>query len=135
MRSLERNSKPCAPWVIRASTCENGAVERDSNYLGLRELSFHHLHPLCSRFDVSPMRFYSQFLQPPKYRTWHLLRRSRSQQAFTGIETLAVEKLPTRLIAVSKARAQLVSFPQGFLGLSVPPSHGCPPSGSAVLSG
>lgn len=124
MRSLERNSKPCAPWVIKASTCKNWAVERDSSYHRLRELSFHQPHPLCSRFDVSPILFYSQLLQPPKYHTWHLLRRSPSQQTFTGLGTLTAEKLPTVVNCCLKGTGHSwwASFKFFLASLSLPPT-------------
>lgn len=92
--SRKTNSKPYAPWTIKVRTYENWAVDGDTVYHRLGELSFHLPNPLHSQFDVSPILFYSWLLQPPKYLAWHLLRRSHSQQTLTGLETVNSRRAP-----------------------------------------
>lgn len=77
--------------------------------------------PLCSRFDVSPILFYSQLLQPPKYRTWHLLRRSGSRQTFTGLGALTVERLRMEVVnCCLKGTSTVGELPSSFSGLDCP---------------
>lgn len=123
MRSLERNSKPHqAPCSLgnqseymRKTRLLKATITGLENFLSISPT------PLCSRFDVSPILFYSQLLQPPKYRTWHLLRRSRSRQTFTGLGALTVERLRMEVVnCCLKGTSTVGELPSSFSGLDCP---------------